>query len=243
MGGIGLRSLLRRSFFGITVFTLSLLCSLMYETITVVNDKDQVIRKVPTTHKVVALTVDDGPHYKTTPELLTVLREKQVKLTLFILGANAEAHPEIVAQAIADGHEIACHAYSHQLLNNMPLTAAAAEIDRAQAVVTRIGAPKPTLFRPPGGAYNDQIVAMVRDKGYTTVLWSIDTGDWRRPPVGQVVKTTLDNVRPGSIVLMHDGQYPLPTPQAMGTIIDNLRAQGYQLVTVSELLQYNEETI
>lgn len=236
-----MRALFRRRFFGVAVIAVSLICSLVYEATTVVDDKSLIIRKVPTTHKVVALTIDDGPHYKTTPEILKILREKQVKLTLFVLGANAEAHPEIVAQALADGHEIACHAYSHQLLNTMSLSAVAAEFDRTQAILTRIGAPKPTLFRPPGGAYNDRIVAMARDKGYTTVLWSVDTGDWRRPPVEQVVRTTLEHVRPGSIVLMHDGQYPLPTPQALVKIIDDLRSQGYQLVTVSELLQYYEE--
>lgn len=236
-----MRSLLSRSFFSLTVFTIGLLCSLMYETMAVVNDKDSVIRKVPTTHKVVALTIDDGPHPQATPEVLQVLREKQVKVTLFVLGANVEAHPELVTQALADGHEIASHAYSHQFLNSMPLTAAAAELERIEAVLAGIGIPKPTLLRPPGGGYNDRIVAMAREKGYTTVLWSVDTGDWRRAPVEQVVKTTLANVRPGSIILMHDGQYPLPTPQAIGKIIDDLRGQGYQLVTVSELLEYYEE--
>lgn len=234
-------SLRRRSFFSIAVLAVGLVCGLIYETMMVADDKYQVIRKVPTTHKIVALTVDDGPHPQTTPEVLKVLREKQVKATFFVLGANAEAHPIIIAQALADGHEIASHAYSHQILNRMPLTAAAAELERAQAIITGIGAPKPTLFRPPGGGYNDRIVAMARERGYTTVLWSVDSGDWRQLPVAQVVKTIMDNVRPGSIILMHDGQYPLPTPQAMGIIIDNLRSQGYQFVTVSELLQYYEE--
>lgn len=236
-----MRRLLRRNFFSLIVLSVGMLCSLMYETMIVFGDKDSVIKRVPTTHKVVALTIDDGPHFKTTPELLKVLREKQAKVTFFVLGANAEEYPGIVAQEVAEGHEIASHAYSHQFLNSMPLAAAAAEVDRAQAIITAAGAPKPTLFRPPGGGYNDKIVAMLRERGYRTVLWSVDTGDWRRGAAEQVVKTTLDNVTPGSIVLMHDGQYPLPTPQAIGIIIDNLRDQGYQLVTVSELLQYYEE--
>lgn len=155
-------SVLRRGFFSIAVFAVGLVCSLMYEATIAAEDASKVI-KVPTTHKVVAITIDDGPHYKTTPELLKVLREKQVKLTLFVLGANAEAHPEIVAQAIADGHEIASHAYSHKLLNTISIADAAAELERAQAIITGLGAPKPTLFRPPGGAYNDRIVALARD--------------------------------------------------------------------------------
>ena len=235
-----MKNSLRRSFFNITVLVLGLALSLIYETSAVLDDANRVIRKIPTTHKVIALTVDDGPHYKTTPELLAVLREKQVKATFFILGANAEAHPDIVAQAVADGHEIASHAYSHKRLNKLTQAEVAAEFDRFETIISPV-APKPVFFRPPDGAYNDAIVKLARERGYTTVLWSIDTGDWRRPPAGQVVETAVKNAIPGGIILMHDGQYPLPTPQAAALIIDQLRSRGYQFVTMSELMQYYEE--
>ena len=227
----------RRRFFNITVLAVGLVCSMLFQVVHVFDDSGQVIRKIPTTHKVVALTIDDGPHYKTTPEILRVLAEKQAKATFFVLGSNAEAHPEIVAQAAGQGHEIASHAYSHKRLNRLTAAEVVAELTHLENILQPY-APKPTLFRPPEGAYNDELVRLVSEKGYTTVLWSVDSGDWRQPPVEQVVKTVLDNVKPGSIILMHDGQYPLPTPQAMALIIDNLRSQGYQLVTVSELLQY-----
>lgn len=230
---------LRRSFFSITVLAAGLMCSVLYQAVHVFDDNSRVIRKIPTTHKVVAISIDDGPHYKTTPEILKVLKEKQVKVTFFVLGANAEAHPEIVAQAVADGHEIASHAYSHKRLNRLTAAEVADEFARLEAVLQPV-APKPTLFRPPDGAYNDGIVAFARERGYTTVLWSVDTGDWRQGPADLVVKAVLDQVQPGCIILMHDGQYPLPTPQAMPIIIDKLQAAGYQLVTVSELLQYYE---
>lgn len=204
-----------------------------------VAQQNEVIKKVPTTHKVVALTIDDGPHYKTTPLMLAVLREKRVKLTLFILGENAAAHPELLAQAVADGHEIANHAYSHKSLAKMSKREIEEELDKAEKAITVV-APKPTLFRPPGGAYNDNVLAEAKERGYTTILWSIDTGDWRRPSVSQVVDNVMKHVEPGSIVLLHEGQYPLPTPEAIGIIIDKLREQGYSIVTVSELLQYYE---
>lgn len=216
--------------------------SLLAETVALVDNQNQAIRKVPTTHKVVALTIDDGPHYKTTPEVLKVLKEKQAKVTFFVLGANAETYPEIIAQAAADGHEIGSHAYSHRFLNKMSPDAILDELERTEAIITNAGVARPSLIRPPGGGYNDQIVALLRQRGYTTILWSVDPGDWRRLSVEQIVRTTLEQVQPGSIVLLHDGQYPLPTPQAIGSIIDNLRNQGYQLVTVSELLQYYEES-
>lgn len=229
----------RRSFFSIAVLAVGLLCSVLYQAVDVFDDKSPVVRKIPTTHKVVAITIDDGPHYKTTPEILRVLKAKQAKATFFVLGVNAEAHPEIVAQAVADGHEIASHAYSHRRLNRLTAAEVADEFARLETILQPV-APKPTLFRPPDGAYNDDIVALARERGYTTVLWSVDTGDWRQGPVELVVKAVLDHVQPGSIILMHDGQYPLPTPQALPIIIDNLQSQGYQLVTVSELLQYYE---
>ncbi|MDF2569589.1 MAG: pgdA 1 [Sporomusa sp.] len=230
----------RRSFFSITVLAIGLGCSVLYQAVHVFDGNNQVIRKVPTTHKVVAITIDDGPHYKTTPEILMVLKEKKAKVTFFVLGANAEAHPEIVAQAVMDGHEIASHAYSHKRLNRITAAEVVNEFERLETVLEPI-APKPTMFRPPDGAYNDEIVRLAGERGYTTVLWSVDTGDWRLLPVEKVVKTTINNVKPGSIILMHDGQYPLPTPQAIALIIDNLSSQGYQFVTVSELLQYYEK--
>lgn len=235
LGGRNMISL-RPKFFGV-VFGMMLATGIAVQGLMMDNGK--VIKKVPTTHKVVALTIDDGPHYKTTPQMLAVLREKNIKLTLFILGENAKSHPEILAQAVADGHEIATHAYSHNLLNKMSKIEVGEELDKAEKTITAV-APKPTLFRPPGGVYNDTVLAEAGRYGYTTILWSIDPGDWRRPSVQQVVDDVMKNVEPGSIVLLHDGQYPLPTPEAISIIIDRLRAQDYKIVTVSELLQYYE---
>jgi polysaccharide deacetylase family sporulation protein PdaB len=198
-----------------------------------------VIKNVPTTHKVVALTLDDGPHYKTTPEVLAVLREKNVKATLFLLASNVIQHPELVQQAVKEGHEIGTHAYSHTLLTKLSKQMIAEELDKADGIISKL-APKPLLFRPPGGAFNQAVLAAAHERGYTTVTWSVDPEDWKSPPVGEVVQRVLTNVKPGSIVLLHDGQYPLPTPEALKQIINQLRAQGYSFVTVSELLQYYE---
>ena len=227
---------LRPRFFGM-VFGVILGISVLTQGM--LADKGKVIKKVPTTHKVVALTVDDGPHAKTTPQMLAVLREKNVKVTLFILGKNAESHPEVLAQAVADGHEIATHAYSHKFLSKMSIEEAGEELDKAEKIIMAV-APKPTLFRPPGGGYSDDVTAEAEKRGYTTILWSVDSSDWRQISVKQVVDNVINSVEPGSIVLLHEGQFPLPTPAAIGIIIDKLRAQGYSIVTVSELLQYFE---
>ncbi|BBB90806.1 MAG TPA: polysaccharide deacetylase family protein [Methylomusa anaerophila] len=234
-----MKAIWRRGFFSITVVVTGLLLGTALDVVKMLDDNATVIKKVPTTHKVVALSFDDGPHLKTTPEILAVLQEKNIKATFFVLGSNAANHPEIVAQASAAGHEIASHAFSHKRINSLSAEEIKQEIERTEAIITAV-APKPNLFRPPEGAYNDKIVALLREKGYTTILWSVDAGDWRRPPAGQVVKNVMDAIAPGTIILMHDGQPALPTAQALREIIDRLREQGYQIVTVGELLKYYE---
>ena len=202
-------------------------------------DSAQAISRIPTTQKVVALTIDDGPHNKVTPEILAILREKHIKATFFVLGINADHFPAIVAQEVADGHEIGTHTYSHPMLPNLSPQKVAEEFDKAEQAISKV-APKPTLFRPPGGIYNNKIVEAAHKRGYSVILWSIDPQDWSCPPTEQVINKVVKEIKPGSIILLHDGQYPLPTPKALGVIIDQLRAQGYEFVTVSELMQYNE---
>lgn len=199
----------------------------------------QAISYVSTSQKVVALTLDDGPHFKVTPEILAVLKEKHVKATFFVLGENVAHFPKLLAQEVADGHEIGTHTYSHPSLTNLSPKKIAEEFDKAEKILLPV-APKPTLFRPPGGFYNSQVIETAHQRGYTVVLWSVDPRDWSCPPKEKVVAQVVGEVRPGSIILLHDGQYPLPTPQALGTIIDHLQESGYEFVTISELLQYNE---
>jgi polysaccharide deacetylase family sporulation protein PdaB len=202
-------------------------------------DVTPVIRNVPISQKVVALTFDDGPLNNTTPEILGILKEKNVKATFFVVGERVKRFPKLVQQEIEDGHEVGTHTYSHPNLTKLRKNQLEEELNNTEEAILAV-APKPTLFRPPGGSYNDTIIKLTRDKGYLTILWSIDTLDWRSPPVGDIVNSVLKNIKPGSIILLHDGKYPSPTPEAVEFIIDSLRSLGYEFVTVSELLQYYE---
>lgn len=199
----------------------------------------ELVRKVPTTHKVVAFTFDDGPHPAATPELLALLEEKEVKATFFILGRNGEANLPLLKEIIAAGHEIGNHGYSHQFLRQMGMDRYLADVKRNEALLNRAGVTT-TLFRPPGGGYNDNLVAKLQQDGYRTVMWSVDTRDWSRPDADQVVKRATDHLEPGAIFLFHDGQSDLPTVKAVRILIDRFREQGYSIVTVGELLRYEE---
>lgn len=196
----------------------------------------RTISKMPTNHKVVALTFDDGPDRRTTPEVLAVLREKKVHATFFVIGENAERYPNLLAEEVRDGHEIGNHSFDHKALPRLSEAMIDQELERTEKAITSI-APKPLLFRPPGGKLDNKVLAAAQNKGYTTVMWSVDPRDWRKPSVEKLVNSILQEVKPGSIILLHDGKYPSPTPQAVAIVIDRLRDAGYELVTVSELLQ------
>lgn len=203
-------------------------------------DISKAIWKVPTTHKVVALTFDDGPVNTTTPEILAILKEKDVKATFFVVGEQVKRFPALVLQEIAEGHEVGNHTYSHPSLTKLRKQSIEDELDKTEKEILNV-APKPNFFRPPEGAYNNTILSIARQNEYILILWSIDPYDWRYPSVGKIVSSILQEVEPGSIILLHDGKYPSPTPEAVWFIIDSLKSRGYQFVTISELLQYYKE--
>lgn len=200
----------------------------------------QVIKKVTTGQKVMALTFDDGPDPLTTQELLKVLRNKNVKATFFILGSQAEKYPALLAAIVADGHEIGNHGYSHLFLQKLGSTEFLNDVRRAETVIAPI-AGHPVLFRPPGGGYNDALLGDLSRLGYSTILWSIDPRDWEGGQADRTVSLVTKAAAPGSIVLLHEGGWAKGTPQAVAVIIDRLRAEGYSLVTVGELLQRREK--
>ena len=202
-------------------------------------DTGEVIKKVPTSHKIVALTFDDGPDPVTTPHLLKVLSAKYVKATFFVLGEKAEKYPELLKCQVDAGHELAVHGYTHRYINRLTIEELNADLQESERVLSVVGV-RPSIFRPPGGGYNDLKVAQLKQRGYTTVLWSVDPRDWEGRSVGQITNSVLKLAGPGSIILLHEGQCAPSTPAALAVIIDKLREQGYTFATVSELLQYYE---
>ncbi len=187
--------------------------------------------------KKIALTFDDGPHPHKTAEILDILDKYGVKATFFIIGENAEHYPEIVAEEAARGHELANHSYSHAKLSTLTEGEIRAEIERADTAIKNAAGVTPGLFRPPEGAYSENIVKIAVEFGKNTILWTVDTMDWAKAPASAIVENVKKSVTSGSIILFHD--YTIKnthTAEALEVIIPYLQAQGYEFVTVSELV-------
>jgi len=197
------------------------------------------IKSISTTTNKIALTFDDGPSPLTTLELLTILKAKNAKATFFILGKNGETYPDLLEQIGADGHEIANHAYSHARLARLSDDDIKSEMNRTDALILNVTGQKAHLIRPPDNSYNNNVVNIAHQLGYTFVLWSVDTKDWTNVSTETILKRVA-NVQPGDIILFHDGVKPSKTVAALPTVIDVLQAKGLDLVTVTELLQSNK---
>lgn len=195
--------------------------------------------------KAIALTFDDGPHPVTTPQVLSILKNKHVKATFFLIGRNLNKFPKIGQQLVADGHTVGNHTWHHwsgMMLDFM----AASEIDDTAALLKKITGVKTSLFRPPNGHLFNGLVDYARQQKDLVVLWSVDAGDWRgsRATVNGIVSNVLQKVKPGAIVLMHDGGGDRSrTVLALPKIIDELKARGYTFVSVPELLQISDPDI
>lgn len=184
-------------------------------------------------YRCVALTFDDGPLPKTTGPLLDILAKEQVPATFFMLGVQANAHPQLVKRVAAEGHEIGSHTWSHQYLTEMPTKTIRDELTRTNALLKKLTGQQPTLLRPPYGATNANVAEAARQVGMAQILWSVDTRDWQHRDAQRVAAIATTATR-GSIVLMHDIRES--TVAALPGIIQDLRAKGYVFVTVSELL-------
>lgn len=180
----------------------------------------------------VALTFDDGPGPET-GRLLDLLAERGVHATFFVLGGNANAHPDLVAREVAEGHVVGNHTWGHPQLTNLADADVDSEVVRTRDAVTAITGYTPTLVRPPYGAADARVMGRLGALGSPAILWNIDTEDWRNKDVGITTQRAVEGVTPGSIILMHD-IHPT-TIDAVPGIVDALRAQGFTLVTVPEL--------
>jgi polysaccharide deacetylase family sporulation protein PdaB len=199
----------------------------------------------PMEHKV-ALTFDDGPNEPYTSEILKILSDYHVKATFFLVGANVDHYPDVAGKIVREGHSIGNHSYGHPDLILDLNPAVRRQILRAETAIESATGKSPTLFRPPYGAVDPLTLKQTEDLGYVVILWSVASRDWTMPGVSRVVRNVLIHVQNGSIILMHDGAETRhgadrsQTVAALPVIITELRKQGYEFVTIPELLHLNE---
>ncbi|SIT52076.1 Chitooligosaccharide deacetylase [Paraburkholderia piptadeniae] len=157
----------------------------------------------------VYLTFDDGPDLIWTPKILDVLARHRVPATFCVLGAYAASHPQLIERIIVEGHEIANHTMTHRDLSKCEPEQTRLEILEANAIIKRTcPAAAVRYVRAPYGIWTKEVIAESAKAGLTALHWSIDPRDWSRPGVDAIVHAVLASVRPGSIVLLHDGSPP-----------------------------------
>jgi len=176
------------------------------------------------------LTIDDGPHPLVTPLILDTLRRENVKATFFVVGELVEQYPELVRMIVADGHELGNHTYSHLPLSHLNPRGVWAQLRGCEVAVERACAVKMRWFRPPGGDGTAETLRASDALGYTTVLWTDNTGDWNGLGPTEIVANALQNLRGGGIILMH--QDNVESMKALPGIIAGARARGLSLGTV-----------
>lgn len=190
-----------------------------------------------TQEKLVALTFDDGPKPGATPALLDALAAANAKATFFVVGSQAELHPDLIERMAHDGHEIANHSFSHPNLTYLDGVAVARELCRTSAFVRQTTGTRPRFFRPPGGNASAGVTSVAEGLGLAGAYWTVDGLNWERPPFGpsDLVRQTVTRVRPGAVVLLHNA--PPNTIAAVGPLVKALRERGYEIVTMTELVR------
>jgi probable sporulation protein (polysaccharide deacetylase family) len=202
---------------------------------TVTKDFFTPVYKGDTSGKKASVTVNVAWGEEEIPALLSILREHGVKATFFFVGDWVRKFPDLVREIRREGHEIANHGLYHghpNKMNRTELNRLILENARLLAEVT--GEPPVKLFAPPYGEFNSEVLAVAGNLGYRTILWTIDTVDWKRPAPEVIIQRVTERIEPGAIILMHP---TAPTVEALSPIIKNLKEQGYSFLPVGKLLR------
>lgn len=202
---------------------------------TLVNDS---IPALDPNKKYVALTFDDGPNPATTPQILDILKAKQTTATFFLLGQNVDANQELVRRIVSEGNEVGSHSYSHARLNKLSDEEVKAEITKTDKAIFEASGVLPQNLRAPYGAA-DQRVANIAGK--PLIHWSVDSQDWKSKDPASIQARLQATLYEGSIVLMHDIQPA--TLEALPQVIDTMRAEGYEFVSVDTMLQKTQKPL
>lgn len=166
-------------------------------------------------------------------DMLDILKEKNVQVTFFVGGTWATDNEEMILRMVKEGHEIGNHGYSHKDCDKLSKEKLNDEIAKTDAIVKSYTGIKMTLFAPPSGAYDEEVVEVANQNGYKTIMWSKDTIDWRDQDKDLIVERATKNAKGGDLILMHP---TLETKNALAEIIDYYQNNNFSLVSVSKNL-------
>lgn len=168
------------------------------------------------------------------PDMLKTLEDNNVHITFFIGGTWAKDNPDLLKNIVEKGHEVANHSYNHPHPNTLSKDKNKEQILKAETIIQQITGVKTSLYAPPYGEYNDVVLNAAQEVDYKTIMWSIDTIDWKRPPSEIVKSRVLKKIHNGAIVLMHPTE---PTKKALPELLKELREKGYIITTVSDVIK------
>jgi len=199
------------------------------------------IYEVKTDKKVVALTFDISWGNNTPLPVIDILKNNGIKCTFFLSGPWVKQYPDIPKRIKEDGHEIGSHGYRHINLSNLSKSEIKDEILKAQNNIKEVTGIDVNLIRTPNGDFNDQVIEAAHECNYEVIQWSTDSLDWMNPGVNSIIERVSKKVHPGDIILMHASDTCKQTTEALPIVIQNLKNQGYEFVTVSELLKMTQQ--
>ncbi len=191
-----------------------------------------VPRKIDKSKKLIAFTFDDGPMQGKTERVLKALEKENFRATFFMLGENVKQYPQVAEQIYKSGNEVAGHSWDHPLLTKLSESQIKSQQDRMNQALYEACGSKAVSFRPPYGGLNDSVKKIIDGP---LILWNIDTLDWKTKSAKATEKIILEKAKDGDIVLMHDIHES--TVQAVEHVLPILKQRGYEVCTVSELLE------
>ncbi|MEW6663277.1 MAG: polysaccharide deacetylase family protein [Bacillota bacterium] len=192
------------------------------------------IYRVDTEEKKVAISFDATWGAEYTDELLSILEQHQVKTTFFLVNIWLEKYPQVAKRIVAAGHELGLHSATHPHFSKLSAEKIREELLSNQKMIKDITGCDAYLFRPPFGDYNNTLIRVSEELGIKVIQWDVDSLDWKDITAEQIYNRVIRQVKPGSIVLFHNNAKN--TPKAISPILEKLKAGGYQIVPVSDIL-------
>lgn len=199
----------------------------------------ELVARVDTDQKVVALTFDDGPEPPHSDEVLRILSENDIQATFFLIGIEMQRYPSQTKRIVSSGHEVGNHSYKHNSLVFRSKAAIALDIEKTDSIIRQSGYGGAIPVRPPYGHKFVSLPSYLAENNRPTIMWNIAPDENGEASANEIVDSTMTALEPGSIIILHAMyDHTEPTRQALPELISRVKAEGYRFVTISELLQY-----